>query len=124
MRFSTIVSSAAAASVVSAHGALTVEQEIAVRQAMLQHTSRDISHCAAKLKTRGVTDRATERRAKKFDELTKKRGIKGRDLATVLATDHNSTSTGYTAETAEATIFASENSCILTSEGESGPYCE
>lgn len=124
MRFSTIISSAAAAGLVSAHGPLTVEQEIAVRSAMLQqHTSRDLSHCASKLKTRGLEDKAIERRARKRDELIKKRGIKARDLTTILATDHNQTELGYTLDSAESTIFATENSCILTSEGESGPYC-
>lgn len=124
MRFSTIVGSAAAAGLASAHGSLSIEQEIAVRSAMLQHTSRDISHCAAKLKTRGIEERAIERRARKRDELIKKRGIKARDLATILATDHNETSTGYTLDTAESTLFATDASCVLTSEGESGPYCK
>lgn len=125
MRFSSIVSTAMATGLVSAHGKLTLEREIAVREAMLgQHTSRDISHCAAKLKTRGLEDRAIERRARKRDELVKKRGIKARDLATILATDHNETSLGYTLDTAESTIFASDASCILTAEGESGPYCK
>lgn len=125
MRFSSIVTTAIAIGMVSAHGKLTLEREIAVRSAMLgQHTSRDISHCAAKLKTRGVEDRAIERRARKRDELIKKRGIKARDLATILATDHNETSLGYTLDTPETTIFATDSSCVLTAEGESGPYCK
>lgn len=125
MHFSTLLGTAAAVGVVTAHGTHTVEQEIAVRNAMLQqHTARDLSHCAAKLKTRGLEDRAIERRARKREELIKKRNIKARDLATILATDHNETSLGYTLDTSEATIFATDASCILTSEGESGPYCE
>lgn len=125
MHFSSIFIAALAAGLVSAHGKLTLEREIAVRSAMLgQHTSRDISHCASKMKTRGLEDRAIERRAKKRDDLIKKRGIKARDLATILATDHNQTSLGYTLDTAESTIFATDASCILTAEGESGPYCK
>lgn len=124
MRSASIFGAAMAAGLVSAHGKLTLEREIAVRSAMLgQHTSRDISHCAAKMKTRGLEDRAIERRARKRDELVKKRGIKARDLATILATDHNHTALGYTLDTAESTIFATNASCILTAEGESGPYC-
>jgi protocatechuate 3,4-dioxygenase beta subunit len=120
MRYSAIIAGAVAAGVVSAHGNL--DQEIAVRRAMLQHTARNLDHCAAKLKTRGLEDRSIERRANKRDELVKKRNIKARDLATVLATDHNATDTGFTLNTAEADVFASYTSCILTSEGESGPY--
>jgi hypothetical protein len=50
-------------------------------------------------------------------------GHEKRDLATVLATDHNETSLGYTLNTPEATIFSANNSCILTPEVTQGPYC-
>ncbi|KAH6711199.1 Intradiol ring-cleavage dioxygenase [Leptodontidium sp. 2 PMI_412] len=122
MHFSTIAVTVLSAAVVSAHGNHDLDREIAVREAMFQYTSRDLSHCAAKLKSRGLEARAIQRRSDVAAELMKKRGIKSRDLASVLATDHNSTELGYTLDTAETTIFASNGSCVLTPEGESGPY--
>lgn len=146
MRFSTITAITITTSIVSAHGNHDIAREIAVREAMFQYTARDLSHCAAKMKARGLEERAIKRRANIAAELTQKRGIKGmfskffeslvlrketddafvlaRDVASVLATDHNETTLGYTLDTAESTIFASNGSCVLTPEGESGPYCE
>ena len=89
---------------------------------MLQHTSRNLEHCAVKIKTRGLEDRAIERRANKRDKLIKKRNIKARDLRTVLATNHNATDTGFTLNTPEADMFVFYTSCILTAEGEGRPY--
>lgn len=76
MIFNTLASLALAATAVSAHG--DIEREIAMRSAMLQHTSRDLGHCATKLKARGFEERAVERRAATRAELMKKRNIKGR----------------------------------------------
>ncbi|ATZ53109.1 hypothetical protein BCIN_08g07120 [Botrytis cinerea B05.10] len=118
----TIFTTVLSAAIVSAHGNHDLDREIAVREAMFQYTSRDVSHCAAKLKARGLETRAIQRRSNVAAKLMKDRGIKARDMAAVLATDHNSTSLGYTLDTAETTIFASNGSCILTPEGESGPY--
>lgn len=47
-----------------------------------------------------------------------------RDLDTILATDHNKTSLGYTANTDPTTLFAGYNSCLLTPEVTQGPYCK
>lgn len=112
MRYSATLIGALAATIVSAHG--DIDHEIAARKAMLQHTSRSVDHCAATLKARGLQDRAIDRRMKKRDELVKKRGIKARSLDTVLATNHN--------RTMEETIFSDWASCVLTAEGESGPF--
>ncbi|KAK9423339.1 putative Intradiol ring-cleavage dioxygenases domain-containing protein [Seiridium unicorne] len=120
MHFTTIAIAAFAATFVSAHG--DIEREIAMRSAMLQHTSRDLGHCAAKLKARGFEDRAIQRRAETRAQLMKKRNIKARDVDSVLATDHNETAFAYTADTDESVIFASNGSCTLAPEGESGPY--
>ncbi|KAF3025532.1 hypothetical protein E8E14_009436 [Neopestalotiopsis sp. 37M] len=108
------------ATAVSAHG--DIDREIAMRSAMLEHTSRDLSHCATKLKARGFEERAIQRRSETRAKLMKKRNIRARDVDSVLATDHNSTALGYTLDTEESVIFASNGSCTLTPEGESGPY--
>ncbi|KAF8859947.1 aromatic compound dioxygenase [Acephala macrosclerotiorum] len=122
MRFSGIAAITITTAIVSAHGNHDIAREIAVREAMFQYTTRDLSHCAAKLKARGLEGRAIQRRANVAAELIQKRGIKARDVASVLATDHNETTLGYTLDTAESTLFASNGSCVLTPEGESGPY--
>ncbi|KAK6199656.1 hypothetical protein LQW54_010040 [Pestalotiopsis sp. IQ-011] len=121
MIFNAITLAAAlAATAVSAHG--DVDREIAMRSAMLELTSRDLSQCASKLQARGFEERAIQRRSETRAKLMKKRGIKARDVDSVLATDHNMTSLAYTVDTDESVIFASNGSCTLTPEGESGPY--
>jgi hypothetical protein len=77
MRFSTIAAITITTAIVSAHGNHDIAREIAVREAMFQYTTRDLSHCAAKLKSRGLEGRAIQRRANVAAELTQKRGIKG-----------------------------------------------
>lgn len=63
------------ATAVSAHG--DIDREIAMRSAMLEHTSRDLSHCATKLKARGFEERAIQRRSETRAKLMKKRNIRG-----------------------------------------------
>lgn len=76
MIFNAITLAAAlAATAVSAHG--DVDREIAMRSAMLELTSRDLSQCASKLKARGFEERAVQRRSETRAKLMKKRGIKG-----------------------------------------------
>lgn len=77
MHFSMIAVAVLSAAVVSGHGNHDLDREIAVREAMFQYTSRDISHCAAKLKVCGLEARATQRRSDVAAELRKRRGIKG-----------------------------------------------
>jgi protocatechuate 3,4-dioxygenase beta subunit len=48
--------------------------------------------------------------------------LRVRDLETVLATDHKSNMTGITTDTDPATLFAGNNSCVLTPEVTQGPY--
>ncbi|KAB2578167.1 putative extracellular dioxygenase protein [Lasiodiplodia theobromae] len=58
-----------AANPVSAHAGHSLEHEIAARAAYLKHAPRDLSHCAEKLKARGVEQRAIERRSAKVQAL-------------------------------------------------------
>lgn len=46
-----------------AHPGHNVEEEALERRAFLKHSKKDLSHCSAKLKARGVEARALERRA-------------------------------------------------------------
>lgn len=123
MRFQVLLL-AVASGVALAHTGQELEEELAKRQEFLLETRGNIAHCASKVKARGIEDRAIARRAGTVQALQQKRGIiSRRDLGTVLATDHNATDSGYDLTTPTTTLFASNSSCVLTPEGESGPYC-
>lgn len=85
---------------------------------------RGLDSCASKLYARdGLVDRAAARRAEKAGLLRREAALSKRDTDDVLATDHNATDTlGYTLDTPESTIFATNNTCVLNPEGETGPY--
>lgn len=94
---------------------------------------RGLDSCASKLHGRdGLVETAAKRRAEKaayyreraLSARAAKRGdSQKRDTDSVLATDHNATETlGYTLDTPESTIFATNTTCVLTPEGETGPY--
>lgn len=128
-----------------AHPGHDLKEEIAERRDFLSTVKRaDLSHCAEKLKARGVNERnvarrkalveharaksrslsAAEARYQENKRLLGVGGIAKRDLASVLATSHNSTSLGYSLNTDVATLFAGNNSCVLTPEVTQGPYCK
>lgn len=79
MRFSTFATGALAAAVVAAHpgeDAHIKEKERLARRTFLDNVEkRDLSHCAAKLKARGVTDRNMQRRADKVAALRRDLGL-------------------------------------------------
>ncbi|EMR70803.1 putative extracellular dioxygenase protein [Eutypa lata UCREL1] len=124
MRFNSLASGLAVLSgLASAHPGHDLTQEIAERREFLGSVKRsDLSHCADKLKSRGVMERNVARRSAMVEAARIKRGLKKRDLDSVLATDHNKTSLGYTANTDPTTLFAGYNSCLLTPEVTQGPY--
>jgi hypothetical protein len=81
---------------------------------------RGLSACSQKLNKRnGLFDRAVMRRAATVANYRKR--LAARDTDTVLNTTHLSSS-GYTPDTPDEVIFASNNTCILNPEGETGPY--
>ncbi|KAK3942635.1 Intradiol ring-cleavage dioxygenase [Diplogelasinospora grovesii] len=122
MHFSKIAALAAAfGPLVSAHPGHDHKAELAERAAILSKLSRkDLSHCAAKLKARGIEARSIKRRNALAAEILKRSNIK-RDVTEVLATSHHS-SESYTLATPESTIFATNNSCVLSPEVTEGPY--
>lgn len=122
MHFSSLLSAGLLAAVAVAHPGHDHHAEMAERRAMLQHSRRDLSHCAEKLKARGIEARNVQRRAQMAASLMKKRGLKNRDLTTLLNTSHHS-SEDYTLDTPETTLFASNGSCVLSPEVTEGPYC-
>ncbi|THV46977.1 hypothetical protein BGAL_0345g00120 [Botrytis galanthina] len=129
MHFSAAAISAILATSVIAHPGHDVRQEIAERASFVsQLKTRDLSHCSAKLKARGLEQAAVARRSAIAKSERKKRGIsseqpylKARDEATVLNTTHLST-VDYDATTDESVVFSGNNSCILSPEVTQGPY--
>ncbi|KAL5621984.1 hypothetical protein BROUX41_005929 [Berkeleyomyces rouxiae] len=118
-----LASMALASTLVSAHPGHSVAEEALERRNYLNTVKRaSLAHCATKLKARGVTERNIARRTAQVEKARAKRNLRKRDLESVLATDHNKTSLGYTTETDAATLFAGYNSCLLTPEVTQGPY--
>ncbi|KFY21537.1 hypothetical protein V493_07330 [Pseudogymnoascus sp. VKM F-4281 (FW-2241)] len=127
--FSTlVVASAFMTSSVLAHPGHDTRHEIEERAAFMKNSKRDLSHCVAKMKARGLEARAIQRRSAIAKSTREKRGLstnapylRARDAASVLNTTHHS-SVDYTPLTSETTIFSSNNSCILSPEVTQGPY--
>ncbi|KAF8851789.1 aromatic compound dioxygenase [Acephala macrosclerotiorum] len=101
---------------------------MAERAAFMQTSKRDLSHCAAKMKARGMDKRDIARRAAIAKDARKKRSIvadtpylRVRDADSILNTTHLS-STAYSNATDEAILFAGNNSCVLSPEVTQGPY--
>lgn len=77
MRFSSAIASMAfVAGLVTAHPGHDHTKEQAVRRAHLEHTKKDLSHCAAKLKSRGIEARNIKRRQQLARRTAEKRGLK------------------------------------------------
>lgn len=81
-----------------------------------------VSHCASKLKTRGLDSANVARRAARVEGIRSRRGLKKRDLASVLAASHNETGLGYTPNTDAATLFGQDSACIMMPQVTQGPY--
>ncbi|KAB5582788.1 Intradiol ring-cleavage dioxygenase [Coniochaeta sp. 2T2.1] len=120
MHLPTVITAALVAAVL-AHPGHDHDAEQAVRREALQFSKRDLSHCAAKIKARGLEARSVKRRSGIANNLLKKRNLKNRDIDELLDTSHHS-SESFTLDTPVETIFASNNSCILSPEVTEGPY--
>lgn len=129
MHFSTAFVAAAAAYFAStsvAHPGQDHTAEIAARKAYFEkNTRRDLSHCSAKLKARGVEHRLIQRRSKIVGEERTRRSRKKRssNLNAVLDINHLSTP-HYNTDSSESTIFASNASTVLQPDVTEGPYCK
>lgn len=109
----------------TAHPGHNIAQEAAERRDFLNSVKRSsLAHCAEKLKARGVEARNVARRSAQISKARQKRGLKKRDLESVLSASHNQTNQGYTLNTDANTLFAGINSCVLTPEVTQGPYCK
>lgn len=87
----------------------------------VRHAS--LTHCADKLKARGVQSRNLERRAATVAMARLSQDLTKRDTDSVLAESHNKTSLGYSENTSISDLFSANASCVLTPEVTQGPYC-
>jgi hypothetical protein len=124
MRSSTLPVALALIGLVSAHPGHDVSEELMERRAFKNAVRQSsLSHCAEKLKARGVEARNVQRRTALVDEVRALRGIFKRDADDVLGQSHNETDLGYTENTPISDLFSSNASCVLTPEVTQGPYC-
>ena len=105
------------AGVALAHPGHDVKKEAAEHRSFFKSKPRDVASCASKLKARGHTDRAVQRRA-----ALAKRMVKKRDLDDVLNTNHHSNLTGISTDVDESVLFADNSSCVLAPDVTEGPY--
>ncbi|KAG7443503.1 extracellular dioxygenase-like protein [Guyanagaster necrorhizus] len=116
-----------AASLTFAHPAAHMSQgELARRAEFHRATRRSLGQCQDQLRRRGHFEKSAARRAALADELRKKRGLATRSpykraltLDEVLATSHESNTTGLTAD---SDPFDGNASCVLAPEVTQGPY--
>lgn len=87
MRFSSVIASALAATMATAHHNHDIKREQAMRRSLLEHTKKDLSHCAAKIRRNGLEARNVKRRADQAAALMEKKGLmKGGKLHYTLLT--------------------------------------
>lgn len=124
MHFTNVFAAALMAGSALAHPGHSVTEEIQERREYLSKAKvRDLSHCAAKIKARGLEAKNMARRERLVEAARAKRGLPSkRSLDSVLATDHNETSLGYTTATDASTLFSGNASCVLTPDVTQGPY--
>lgn len=130
---------------VVAHPGHDIAQEVAERNAFLKNSvRRDLSHCASSLRKRGVQDASIKRREEAIAKARAERGLPLSEPSSVLliapelthilergeivardATDESHLSTLDVSPTTSGVedIIFSNSSCLLSPEGEEGPYC-
>ncbi|KAG9229497.1 Intradiol ring-cleavage dioxygenase [Amylocarpus encephaloides] len=128
MQLITSIVAALVAGAAVAHPGHDHSKEIAERAEFMKHSKKDLSHCAAKMKARGLEANAIARRNAKAQQARKKRNIaanapfiQARDTASVIATSHLS-SVDYDASADASVLFSSNSTCVLSPEVTQGPY--
>ncbi|GMG01345.1 unnamed protein product [Aspergillus oryzae var. brunneus] len=90
------------------------------KRSFLNNAKRSLSQCSSHLERRGINDRIQARRAAAY-EMYRKRSIDARDYNPSVNTSHHST-LDVTSQTTEEELFAKNPVCILSPEGEIGPF--
>ncbi|CEJ62548.1 hypothetical protein PMG11_11045 [Penicillium brasilianum] len=103
-----------------------VGSNIALKRSFFKNARNSLSKCAEKAEFRALQARATARRRDLAYEHSKRSAdtafLKARDLSTVINTSHLSNLTGVTVDSSEDVFFSDDVSCILSPEGEVGPF--
>ncbi|KAJ5654742.1 hypothetical protein N7490_001745 [Penicillium lividum] len=93
---------------------------VASKRDFLSNTRRSLDLCADHLEKRGVNDRARARRASMM-KANEKRAVFSRDTDKIVNTSYHS-SLQVSANTADSELFSKNPTCILSPEGEVGPF--
>ncbi|OBT66049.1 hypothetical protein VE03_03267 [Pseudogymnoascus sp. 23342-1-I1] len=112
---------------VVAHPGHDISQEIAERNAFLKNSARrDLSQCAGSLRKRGIEDASIKRREDAIAKARAERGLplKRGEIVARDATDDSHLSSLDVSPTTSGVedIIFSNSSCLLSPEGEEGPF--
>ncbi|KAM7194154.1 Intradiol ring-cleavage dioxygenase [Naviculisporaceae sp. PSN 640] len=122
MHIPTFLSTALLAGLALAHPGHDHTQELRERAEFLSNNKNDLSHCAGKMKARGLHAANIKRRSAFGGGLLKKRGLEGRQTFTPREQESHESQEEYTARTDPSVLFAGNASCVLSPEQIEGPY--
>ncbi|KAG6623672.1 uncharacterized protein IUM83_02242 [Phytophthora cinnamomi] len=100
------------------HSTLSNDQ----RKLFVANAKHALGECVDTETMRKLQERAVARRAQAVEYLRRERRQRRLDVDTVVATDHESSLTGVTADTSSSVLFGDEVSCVLEPEVTYGPY--
>lgn len=92
----------------------------AEKRSFLVNAKRSLGQCAERLERRGLSARIEARRAEQY-EFYRRQALKARDYNPSVNTSHHS-SLHVNSHTSETELFAKDPVCILSPEGEVGPF--
>ncbi|KAH8587767.1 Intradiol ring-cleavage dioxygenase [Bisporella sp. PMI_857] len=118
--FKALATAALLSQSVIAHPTHDLTKEIAERNAFYKNSRRDLTHCKDFLHKRGIEDKQRKRRQAALEMARGK--ILDRDLQSVTNTSHLSDLNVTPTTVGVEEIIYSNSSCILSPEGEIGPY--
>ncbi|RLN27450.1 hypothetical protein BBJ28_00020753 [Nothophytophthora sp. Chile5] len=97
------------------HRSLSTDQ----RKLFVANAKHALGDCANTESMRKLQERAVARRASTMENIRRQRRL---DVDTVVATDHESSLTGVTADTSDSVIFGDTVTCLAEPEVTYGPY--
>jgi len=112
------INSPASAHQMATRSALSTDQ----RKLFVANAKHALGECANTEPMRKLQERAVARRAEAVENLRQERRQRRLDVDTVVATDHESSLTGVTADTSSSVLFGDEVACVLEPEVTYGPY--
>ncbi|EGZ08542.1 hypothetical protein PHYSODRAFT_319160 [Phytophthora sojae] len=92
------------------------------RKLFVANAKHALGECADTESMRKLQKRAIARRTEAVENLRRERRQRRLDVDTVVATNHESSLTGVTADTSSSVLFGDEVSCVLEPEVTYGPY--